>query len=117
MRWFILALLLACAHSEPKLPPPETDEQRDAAEELQKQHEYFEEFMTSARQDCSKRCAMAHAVCEKSRRVCSIAEQSPKQEDALTPYCAVAQGRCDKVDKRLRGDIFCRCWSTGPRVD
>ena len=83
MRWFAMALLLACAHGDPKLPPPETDEQRDAAEELQKQHDYFEEFMTTGRQECSKRCTMAHAVCEKTRRICSIAEQSPKQEDAL----------------------------------
>ena len=117
MKWVVLALLLGCAH-EPKLPPPETDEQRDAAEEVQKQHDYFEEFMTTGPQECSKRCTMAHAVCEKSRRVCSIAEQTPKQEDALGPYCAVAQARCDKVEKRLRSDIRCpRCYSTGPRVD
>jgi hypothetical protein len=116
MKWLPLALVLACAHHEPQLPPPQTDEQRDAKAELDKQHEYFEEYMTAARRDCTRRCALANAVCQKARRVCSIAESSPKQENELAPYCSIAQGRCEKVDKRLRSD-YCPCWSSGPRVD
>src|SRR5215813_10718395 len=112
---FVAALWLSCAH-DPKLPPPETDEARDANDELNKQHEYFEEYMTAARRDCTRRCTLANAVCGKARRICSIAEGSPKQEDTLTPYCSVAQGRCEKADRRLRSD-YCPCWSSGPRVD
>lgn len=116
MRWLAFALALGCAPHEPTLPPPSSDEAREAKEELDKQHEYFEEYMTAARRDCSKRCTMANAVCEKARRVCSIAEGSPKQADELAPYCSAATARCEKADKRLRSD-YCPCWSTGPRVD
>src|SRR5262245_28050721 len=115
MRYAALLLVLSCAH-EAKLPPPDSDEAREAAEELQKQHDYFEEYMTSRRVDCTRRCTLANAVCGKARRVCSIAEGSPKQEDTLAPYCQVAQSRCDKADRRLRSE-YCPCWSTGPRVD
>src|SRR5262249_20520114 len=115
IRWLPLALLLACAH-DPKLPPPDTDEARDAVEELEKQHDYFEGYMTTARRDCPRRCTLANAVCQKAHRVCEIAEGSPKQAETLGTYCQAAQGRCEKVNNRLRSD-YCPCWSTGPRVD
>jgi hypothetical protein len=119
MKWFAFALALACAHHEPTLPPPSTDEARESKEELDKQHEYFEEYMTAARQDCSKRCSLGKSVCQKARRICSIAEANAKQEDELSPYCAIAQDRCDKVDKRLSVDYVCRnrCWSAGVLSD
>ena len=119
MRWLVFAAVLGCAHHEPKLPPPSTDEAREAKEELDKQHEYYEEFMTAARENCTMRCGKGKSVCQQARRICSIAESSPKQEDELTPYCAIAQDRCDKVDKRLNADYACRmrCWSASPRGD
>jgi hypothetical protein len=109
-----LLAALGCAHHDPPLPPPQNDEEREAAEEEHKQRDYYEEYHTTARSDCPRRCTMANAVCSRARRICSIAEATPKDE-ALGVYCSVATDRCQKADHRLRYE--CRCWSTGPRVD
>ncbi|HJZ85422.1 MAG TPA: hypothetical protein VKN99_09645 [Polyangia bacterium] len=113
-RWFTLALLCACAHHEPALPPPQTYEQQRAAEIERKQRDYFEEYHTAQRLDCGRRCTLAHEVCSKARRICEITEANP-QDQGLTAYCSVASNRCEKADRQLRFE--CRCWSTGPRVD
>jgi len=119
MKWMLFALALGCAHHEPALPPPTTDETREAKEELDKQHEYYEEFMTASAANCTMRCGKGKSVCQQAGRICSIAEGSPKQSDELAPYCAVAQERCDKIEKRMRTDYACRmrCWSASPQAD
>src|SRR5262249_9718650 len=106
--------LLSCAH-EPRLPPPANDEQRAAADLLQRQRADYEEYHTARRADCSRRCMLAERVCRSARRVCEIGEANPRDE-GLPAYCSLASRRCQRADDRLRYE--CHCWaSTTARPD
>ena len=114
LRWAVWVTVLSCAHQGPTLPPPQTPKQSEAAALAQQQRDYFEEYHTTQRRDCSRRCTLAAAVCTSSRRICEMAEGNP-QDDGLPAYCALASDRCDRASRRLRAE--CRCFGTGPRVD